>query len=196
MLTIRTSLIINHRNRTEVIRWFIKQNADLNRPYPPSLYPRDNVSTKRFDLLDQAARESSYKTFRMLVRRGANIHSSNALHHAVWRSGQAGYGNYKSVWKDISMLLIHKGYPVDAWAIIWEPEDDKYELEDHQTPLQWAVQWGSVEAVDLLLHHKADPNKRSSSGRTAIWYAEQSNREDMLVLLRSLRSAGSGVADD
>jgi len=53
------------------------------------------------------------------------------------------------------------------------------------TPLHEAVGQGHREAVQFLLDHKADPNKKNEFGQTAMEKAELGKRDDIIDLLRS-----------
>ena len=51
------------------------------------------------------------------------------------------------------------------------------------TPLILAARMGNTKLTQLLINHRADPNFSSSSGRTALHFAAESNFVDLAVWL-------------
>ena len=62
------------------------------------------------------------------------------------------------------------------------------------TPLAAACMTGRLEIVQLLLHHRANPNALSPRKRTPLFYATSTRQErDRLAIIRTLLEAGANV---
>ena len=62
------------------------------------------------------------------------------------------------------------------------------------TPLAAACMTGHLEIVQLLLHHRANPNALSPRKRTPLFYATSTKQErDRLAIIRTLLEAGANV---
>lgn len=51
------------------------------------------------------------------------------------------------------------------------------------TPLMWASAWGNLEAIKILLKHKAKINLKDDKGDTALMYAASKGQLDAVKLL-------------
>ena len=62
------------------------------------------------------------------------------------------------------------------------------------TPLAAACMTGRLDVVQLLLHHRANPNALSPKKRTPLFYATSTRQErDRLAIVRALLKAGANV---
>jgi ankyrin repeat protein len=52
-----------------------------------------------------------------------------------------------------------------------------------RTPLHWAVWWGNIQAVQLLLEHGADVNASDKSGKTPSQLISASSEQEIVELL-------------
>jgi ankyrin repeat protein len=56
------------------------------------------------------------------------------------------------------------------------------------TPLHFAAREGRADAVAVLLDHGADINAKTASGATALQYASERRRDEVVELLRKART--------
>lgn len=119
---------------------------------------------------------------RYLVQRGASLDAKTILGAALANAATA-----ERV--ENARALIELGADVDGEATA--------------TPLSFASAKGNTELVSLLLHHRADPNRRLYKERTALHVAAINGRRAVVELLleagadRSIRdSAGRRALDE
>lgn len=66
--------------------------------------------------------------------------------------------------------VLRSDYPAMTAAL--ESGENVNDMSSGMTPLLSAVFRGDVEAVRILLDHKADPNVHSSADMSPLWHAE------------------------
>jgi len=82
-----------------------------------------------------------------------------------------------------------KNYLADDPSCIDTPGGDQ-----SVTPLAAACMTGRLDVVQLLLHHRANPNALSPKRRTPLFYATSTRKErDRLAITRALLKAGANV---
>ncbi|XP_053598661.1 alpha-latrotoxin-Lhe1a-like [Microplitis demolitor] len=123
-------------------------------------------------LLHVAAEVGNFEAFKLLIDRGANIHTcirqteETVLHHAVQSKNH-----------QIVEYLLKNGVNVNV-------KSTKYSNHPEETALHLAVRdKGSRTIVRLLLEYKADVNVRSKRGVTPIILAIRNSNVDAMRLL-------------
>lgn len=130
-------------------------------------WPKANVEIRTRDdesPLMMAALKGHLDLARKLIGRGADVNKTGwtALHYAAT-------GGHLAI---IDLLLEHHAY-IDA------------ESPNGTTPLMMAAQYGSIEAVKLLLEAGADPRLKNQLGLSAIDFAHRVNRPEAAELIAS-----------
>ena len=165
-------------------KWLLQHGADPN----PS---RDGDSR---DLLAYAAGFESPEVVELLVKQGANLKGTMAMHSAAASAadlavGAESGGGTKYAFDgsrlEILRLLLDHGADVN------EMEDDpKWRKPKRRrtcftgTPLHHAVQQCDVEVIEFLLSRGADVLHPSWSGHTVLQAAEIAKRPEVVALLR------------
>jgi ankyrin repeat protein len=118
---------------------------------------------------------------RLLLARGAdaNARSTNALRNTPLHAGVAGPRPL-----EMARLLVEAGTDVNA------AQHGGY------TALHSAAQHGSVELIDLLLDHGADPGAAAEDGRRAVDFAREKGHGAAAAHLRSRGAAEQGSNGD
>lgn len=135
-------------------------------------WPKTNVEIRTRDdesPLMMAALKGHVDLARKLIERGADVNKTGwtALHYAAT-------GGHLAI---IELLLEHHAY-IDA------------ESPNGTTPLMMAAQYGSIDAVRLLLEAGADPGLKNQLGLSAIDFAHRVNRAEAAELIaRTVRRA-------
>lgn len=126
--------------------------------------------------LGTAVSEQSLEAIRMLIRAGADIYNSNAIHVA------SSSGNV-----EILQFLLDHGAKV---------EDNYY--EGGYTPLELAVHYGHADVVSLLLDHGASVEATAISKRSPLQLACEYGRLDILQILldKNAKAWQSVLADE
>eukprot|EP00163_Fabomonas_tropica_P018781 TRINITY_DN3316_c0_g2_i9.p1 TRINITY_DN3316_c0_g2~~TRINITY_DN3316_c0_g2_i9.p1 ORF type:complete len:281 (+),score=34.87 TRINITY_DN3316_c0_g2_i9:46-843(+) len=112
----------------------------------------------------------------LLIKRGANIHQKSARYAEpiTWIYGGF-HPNPGTHHHECFTLLLKAGADVDT------PDH----VNQGQTPLHYAARRGLVKALQLLLRHHADINKKSEEGFTALHYAVEFQTQAAQVLVTS-----------
>lgn len=135
-------------------------------------WPKTNVEIRTRDdesPLMMAALKGHLDLARTLIERGADVNKTGwtALHYAAT-------GGHLAI---IELLLEHHAY-IDA------------ESPNGTTPLMMAAQYGSIDAVRLLLEAGADPKLKNQLGLSAIDFAHRVDRAEAAELIaRTVRRA-------
>ncbi|KAI9725790.1 MAG: hypothetical protein M1834_009739 [Cirrosporium novae-zelandiae] len=111
----------------------------------------------------------------MLLAKGAKVNEPNA-------SGTKPLALAALAWK--APVTAQK---IEILELLLESKANVHDLSgpSKRTPLHLAVLWGSLQAVELLLHHGANPNMEDNDGNDPINLAESHHFDDITrVLLR------------
>ena len=160
----RTALMIaaGGGHATEIARLLVKKGAD------------GQYASNGYTVLMEAAEQGDRELVDLLLKRGANVKSTNrvgwtALHNGAMNGNTGIVGD-----------LIAAGADANA-----------RENFHGTTPLHWAAASGNVEVVKLLLAHGADPNvKETFTGATPLIWAAASGRSPV-SLIRALLNHGA-----
>ena len=116
---------------------------------------------------------------RLLLKKGADPN--------IWYGGFSMRGRqtplHGAVWgiPEVVSLLLDHGADVDArWT-----KGPKWSQGPNRTALQEGVINGHKDIVEVLLRYKADPKIKDNEGKTALDYARDSGRKEILQLLQS-----------
>ncbi|KAG6849023.1 hypothetical protein H0H93_011936 [Arthromyces matolae] len=143
-----------------VIQWALDHGAD----------PNKNRDGLYYSPLECAVSRNSLENAKLLISGGARVKGSHALVIAA-QSGLTAM---------ISLLLA-------SGAGINEIPPNKYNISLWQgTPLHEAAKEGHLEAVQLLLHHGADPRLKDTDGKTALELARASDHVSVVETLEAL----------
>ena len=159
----RTALMIaaGGGHATEIARLLVEKSADAR------------YTINGYTVLMEAAEQGDQALVDLLLKRGANVKSTNrvgwtALHNGAMNGNTGIVGD-----------LIAAGAEANA-----------KENFHGTTPLHWAAASGNVEVVKLLLAHGADPNvKETFTGATPLIWAAASGRSPV-SLIKTLLNHG------
>mgnify|MGYP000577097938 CR=1 FL=1 len=114
----------------------------------------------------------------MLLAHGADsnvrdIRGDSPLHMACWRSWEWDNGR-----KTIAELLLLHGAHVNARntvnIFVDDDEDERHDVAaGGSTPLHFAVDWATIDAIELLLSHGADISIQEGEGYSSLHWAIQ-----------------------
>jgi len=110
--------------------------------------------------LDCAARAGQLEVAKLLVAHGADVNAGNCL---PW--------NPAEVMRPLSWAVGPGHLEVVKFLVEAGAEID-YSGPDGMAPLASAAMCGQTDIVGYLLHHGANPNRKDSSGRTALYLAD------------------------
>ncbi|GAB1208351.1 hypothetical protein APSETT445_007099 [Aspergillus pseudonomiae] len=110
--------------------------------------------------------------------------------------------SYAAEWGkyDVAKALLDEGASVSAkgWSLSGRSDGHDPFFYSGATPLWWAANRRRTDVADLLLRHGANPNSRTTSGRTAFqescWWGDVDTARCLILSLRLLESIpGSGL---
>ncbi|KAJ7479726.1 ankyrin repeat-containing domain protein [Mycena latifolia] len=147
------------RGHMELAQWMIDHGAD------PNHYQRNFQWTTL-----ATACQSSLAMVKLLLKNGASIHDSGAMHAAA-RRGRI----------DVLAFLLYLGADIDevptsAWILHSEPQIS--------TPLHAAVKENQRSAVSFLLARGADISVENSEGKTILEVARDSPYRELAELIQ------------
>ncbi|KAB5549973.1 ankyrin repeat-containing domain protein [Coniochaeta sp. 2T2.1] len=164
--------------RVPCARWLLEHGAD----------PNPTCKGEIKDLLTYAAGFASTSIVELLVKHGARVRGTLAMHAAAAATSTP---TDDCTWEpdpsrvEVLRILLDNGADVNEME-----EDPKWRKNKRRrtcftgTPLHYAVQYPSLEAVRFLLSRGADPLHPSWSGHTVIQAAERAGREDVVEMLK------------
>lgn len=173
--------MVDDRN---VLDWFLDQEVDINGNW--------SRSDRTCGVLNEAAVRGDIEMFDYLVSRGAEPSRSLALHKAT---------GCKDAVKTTSMII----HLIEKYRFDVNADDRSHPLLDKGfaahlndgPPLNWAIAWGNIPAVQFLLKHKADP----SIGRSILVAFQKvynpgrsGKSEDLTPILKLLLEAGGDAS--
>jgi len=152
--------------KSRIINVLLENGADVN--------AKDNIGSTplhRVVVLDEESKRSNIA--KVLIEHGADVNARNhqgltPLHMAT-TLGEV----------DVTKVLLENG------------ADPNVTLQS-LTPLHVAAFAGYPDIVELLLKHGADPSIRDSDGKTALDFARESNRKDVVKIIEEFISRSGG----
>jgi ankyrin repeat protein len=165
-------------------RWLLEHGAD------PNAVP----STDRDgDILTIAAERSSLAIVRLLVEHGADVRGTRALHIAAGATNPEIGGKVSATRLEVMGILLDAGADVNEMEM--DPKGRRSGRRQRTsytgTPLHYAIQFGTLAAVEYLLARGAGPMAPAWSGHTALRAAEMVERQDVIDVLRKYISGKS-----
>ena len=156
------------RGHLNVAKSLIKHGADVN------------VVNKQNKTALTLAMERHCSAFvKLLLEKGADLHLKDNLENKTLLMEAAEKG-----FADVVQLLLEKGEDVNAREAIYG-----------RTALMFAAASGSKETIKALLEKGADLNLATTEGQTALDFARQNGRSNLVELLSTpLVSAEAAVA--
>jgi ankyrin repeat protein len=152
--------------KSRIINVLLENGADVN--------AKDNIGSTplhRVVVSDEESKRSNIA--KVLIEHGADVNARNhqgltPLHMAT-TLGKV----------DVTKVLLENG------------ADPNVTLQS-LTPLHVAAFAGYSDIVELLLKHGADPSIRDSDGKTALDFARESNRKDVVKIIEEFISRSGG----
>ncbi len=168
--TIKTGIPKYNNLYTPAMKLLLQHGADPNDVEGQKLAPGS-----RGNILSLAAYQGSLKQVELLLKYGATIEGTYAVHFAA-QTGRL----------DVLETLFQHGANISDYCMLPKPNYGRY--EEMETPLHIAVRYGQVEAVQWLLEHGADIAAEDAEGRNALVLAVGRNDAEMVSLLEGMSS--------
>ena len=163
----------------EVTKWFLDHGATPN-------------ARGRYDdtPLSFAVSEASIPTIQLLLDRGGDIQDGQLLHYAIWRTTADRL--------EVLQYLLNQGVAQTAInKIKYQDIPQDYQLNKYSeigTPLHDAVRVGSLDTVQWLVEHGANPLQEDPRGRVPLQLARDRGMTEITEYLSPLSVvAGTGT---
>ena len=185
----------------ERLEQLIKQGADVNAPIGFDrmlLEGEDPASASRVATtwpLDVAVQRSRLDMVTLLLKRGAKLHGTELAAAALRGQGDQALEMAKTLLnagadansKNNGFTALHwAAYKNNKNLVTLLLEQRGIELNtldnDRQTPLMLAVERGSSEIVEMLVHAGASPHIKNDKGETAMTMLQQSIEKQQKIL--------------
>ena len=151
--------------KSRIINVLLENGADINAI-------ADTFGTPLHWIAARLSLSDKVNIAKLLIEHGADV---NSVHHGLTPLHLAAMsGNV-----DIAKVLLENG--ADANVNV-----------QGLTPLHLAASSGYADIVELLLKHGADPSIRDSDGKTALDFARESNRKDVVKIIEEFISRSGG----
>ncbi|KAL1889866.1 hypothetical protein Sste5346_008589 [Sporothrix stenoceras] len=154
----------------DMVFWLTQHGADLNArpPYIDDTAMSRAVINAPPDFICE-----------LLDNYGGDIHRGQLLHNVLLR--KPGHDVV-----EVMGLLLNRGAPLNMTKYAGDAGSlHRYKTSDLGTPLHMAAAMGNAEAVRYLLSQGADASICSTKGKTALQWAENAWRDDVVTILRS-----------
>jgi hypothetical protein len=153
------------------VKWLLDHGANLNIGKKHMWNPSSEFSTESGQVLDLAACASTVKVFDLLLKHGARLELSLALHRAA-----------SAKFTDERRKLME--HLIEDFHIGVNQKDDSMGPRRIGTPLFYAARRGNLQGTRLLLKHGADATIKNHWGVTAVDEAERFRSKEVADLLR------------
>lgn len=170
------------RGDMKMLRWYARQEYDLNRKYEPAAFALFSFRGSRYPAfmktpMEFAARQGRIEAIDFLIEKGCTLppdKSAELLLNAI-------------SYQDTEVLK----------TLLRVPECDPDAADEKgETPLMRAVSRGHFEAVRILLAHGADPFRENHSGTSAAALAERSSKREISALFKDLSTGTPSESAD
>ncbi|CAK7230124.1 hypothetical protein SCUCBS95973_007464 [Sporothrix curviconia] len=154
----------------DMVLWLIRHGADPNARSPDV----DDTAMSR------AVRYAPPSLIcELLDRYGGGVRRGQLLHNALLRRPGDDL-------LEVMGLLLHRGAPLNTTKYAGDAGSLRHHTtSDLGTPLHVAASMGKAEAVQHLLSQGADTSICSTKGKTALQWAENARRDNVVAILRS-----------
>ena len=155
----------------QLVQWFLNHGANPNVGRKDEWDPDSAFSSNSGQVLNHAACASSLSVFELLLRHGAQLELSFALHNAAGTK-------FTDERRKLMQFLIEVRH-VDINQL-----DTAMGPRKIGSPLFYAARNGNTEAIKFLLEHGADATLKNHRDITAVGEAEWFHQEEAAELLR------------